>query len=126
MDSMGDRGASQAEGAAGGREPVLATAIGCTPASAATAAVAWCQSAILDPGKAMVLRLAGRAAHCAARDSIEMAPRRLEGLLALALKTPEDRRMPSNFSRVEGAHPTHGLENRFWGQRRIQAELVRL
>jgi hypothetical protein len=34
MDGMGDRGASQAEGAAGGRESVLATKTNCPPRSA--------------------------------------------------------------------------------------------
>jgi hypothetical protein len=79
-----------------------------------------------DPGEAMVLRLAGRVADCAAPDGFEMAPQRLEGLLALALETPGDRRTPRDFGRVAGAHPTHGLREPLWGQRRIQAELVRL
>jgi hypothetical protein len=38
-----------------------------------------------------------------------MAPQRVEDLLPLALETPGDKRPPPDFSRVEGAHPTHGL-----------------
>jgi hypothetical protein len=105
----------QAEGAAGGREPLFAAATDCPPASAATTAVAGCRSAILDPGEAMVLRLAGRAADCAARDGFEMAPQRLEGLLALALETPGDRRTPRDFGRVADAHPTHCLREPLLG-----------
>jgi hypothetical protein len=48
------------------------------------------------------------------------------GLLAAALKTPAERWTPPDFSGAEGAHPTHASENRFWGQRKIQAELARL
>jgi hypothetical protein len=55
-----------------------------------------------DPGEAMVLRLAGRVADCAAPDGFEMAPQRLEGLLALALETPGDRRTPRDSGRVAG------------------------
>src|SRR5262249_50256313 len=76
MDGVGDRGAPQAEGAAGRGEPLFATATHRPPASAATAAVASCRSAILDPSEATVFRLARRAAHCPARDGLEMAPRR--------------------------------------------------
>ena len=94
---------------AGGGELVFATAAGCPAASSAPAPAVRCRSALLDPGKTMVLRLAGRAAHCAARDGIEMAPRRMEGLLALALKTPADRRTPADCSRGEGADPADGL-----------------
>src|SRR5215470_10984142 len=67
MDDVGDRGVPQAEGAAGGGEPMFATATHCPPAPAATAAVASCRSAILDPGEAMVFRPARRVAHCPAR-----------------------------------------------------------
>jgi hypothetical protein len=102
MDDVGDRGAPQTEGAAGGGEPMFATATYRPPASTATAAVASCRSAILDPGEAMVFRLARRAAHCPARDGLEMAPRRVEDLLALALKTPAERRPASRFRRSSG------------------------
>jgi hypothetical protein len=68
-----------------------------------------CRSAILGRGEAMVSRLARCAAHCPARDGLEMAPRRLEDLLALALKTPAERRTPPDFSRAEGAHSAQGL-----------------
>jgi hypothetical protein len=70
VDGVGDRGAPQAEGAASGGEPVFATAIRRPPASAVTAAVASCRSAILGPGEAMVCRLARCAAHCTARDGL--------------------------------------------------------
>src|SRR4029450_7561593 len=102
MDGVGDCRAPQVEGTAGGGELVFATAVGRPVASSASAPAVRCRSALLDPGKAMVLRLAGRAAHCAARDGIEMAPRRMEGLLALALKTPADRRTPPEWGRGEG------------------------
>src|SRR5690349_21579573 len=92
MDGVGDCGAPQAEGATGGGELVFATATRRPPASAATAPVASCRSALLDPGWPMVLRLAGRAAHCATGDGLEMAPRRLEDLLALAIETAGERR----------------------------------
>ncbi len=115
MDGVGDCRAPQVEGAAGGGEPVFATAAGRPAASSATAPVAWCRSALLDPGKAMVSRLAGRAAHCAARDGIEMAPRRMEGLLALALKTAGERRTPPDFSRAEGTDPADGFREPLLG-----------
>jgi uncharacterized Zn-finger protein len=51
MDGVGDCGTPQAEGSASGGEPVLATATRRPPASAATAAVASCRSAILNPGQ---------------------------------------------------------------------------
>src|SRR5262245_22567067 len=115
MDDVGDRSVPQAEGAAGGREPMFATATHRPPASAATAAVASCRSAILDPGKAMVFRLARRAAHCPARDSPEMAPRGLEGLLALALETPAERRTPLDFGGAQGADPADGFREPLLG-----------
>src|SRR4029450_10828408 len=92
MDDLGDCGVPQAEGAAGGGEPMFAAATPCPPAAGATGGVASCRSAILDPGEAMVFRLARRAAHCPARDGLEMAPRRVEGLLELAVKTSAQRR----------------------------------
>src|SRR5215510_16070460 len=57
MDDVGDRGVPQAEGAVGSGELMFATATHRPPAPAATAAVASCRSAILDPGEAMVFRL---------------------------------------------------------------------
>src|SRR5262249_30233853 len=105
MDDVGDRGVPQAEGAAGSGEPMFATASHRPPASAATAPVATCRSAILDPGEATVFRLARRAAHCPARDGLEMAPRRLESLLALTLKTPTQRQPPADFGGTQGADP---------------------
>src|SRR5215831_17111149 len=85
------------------------------PASAATAAVASCRSAILDPGEAMVFRLARRAPHCPARDGLEMAPRGVEDLLALALKTPAERRPPADFGGGQGADPADGFREPLLG-----------
>src|SRR5262244_1872499 len=115
MDDVGDRGAPQTEGAAGCGEPVFATATHRPPASAATAAVASGRSAILDPGEAMVFRLARRAAHCPARDGLEMAPGRVEDLLALALKTPAERRTPPDFGGSQGADPADGFREPLLG-----------
>jgi hypothetical protein len=106
---------------------VFATATDYPPASPATVEVGWRRSANLDPGSAMVLRLAERTSHCAAGDGTEMAPRMLEDLLALALERPRDKRSPSDSSRGKDTLIQQmASENRFWGQRRIQAELARL
>src|SRR5262249_37728309 len=107
---MGDRGAPQAEDVASSGEPLFATATHRPPAPAAAAAVASCRSAILGAGEAMVFRLARRAAHCPARDGLEMESRRLEGLLALALKTPAERRTPADFDGAPGTGPADGFE----------------
>ena len=115
VDGVGDRGAPQAKSTAGGGEPMFATATHRPSASAATAAVASCRSAILDPGEAMVFRLARRAAHCPARDSLAMAPRRVEDLLALALKTPAERRPPPDFGGAQGADPADGFREPLLG-----------
>src|SRR5262249_44648159 len=85
------------------------------PASASTAAVAAYRSAILDPGKAMVFRLARRAAHCPARDGLAMAPRRVEDLLALALKTPAKSRTPPDFGGASDADPADGFREPLLG-----------
>src|SRR5215831_16083849 len=60
-------------------------------------------------------RLARRAAHCPARDGLEMAPRRVEGLLALALKTPAQRRPPADFGGAQGADPADGFREPLLG-----------
>ena len=45
----------------------------------------------------------------------EMTPRRLEGLLALALKSPAERRTPPDFGGAEGADPADGLREPLLG-----------
>src|SRR5215831_13404059 len=63
----------------------------------------------------MVFRLARRAAHCPAGDGLEMAPRRVEGLLALALETPAERWPPPDFGGSQGADPADGFREPLLG-----------
>src|SRR5262245_40430908 len=65
MGGVGDRGAHQAEGAAGGENLCLRQQLIVLQRRAAPA-VAWWRSALLDPRKTMLFRLAVRAAHCTA------------------------------------------------------------
>src|SRR5262249_12080244 len=46
---------------------------------------------------------------------LKLAPRRLEGLLALALKTPAERRTPADFGRAPGADPADGFREPLLG-----------
>src|SRR5262249_49274525 len=103
MDGVGGRGVPQAEISPGGREPLPAAAATGVSASKLPPSVGGYRRTILDLGEPMVPRLAGRAADCATRDGIEMAPQRLEGLLALALEAPRNERSPPDFARVDGA-----------------------
>src|SRR5262249_5610083 len=126
MDGVGGRGVPQAEISPGGREPLPAAAATGVAASKLTPSVGGYRPTILDLGEPMVPRLAGRAADCATRDGIEMAPQRLEAYW----------RWRSRRRGTSGRRPISpelmalirrmASENRFWGQRRIQAELARL
>lgn len=50
------------------------------------------RSAVLDCGESLLRRLAGNVAHRPARDGPTLAPKRLEGVLALALTAAKGRR----------------------------------
>src|SRR5262249_49814684 len=80
-------GGSQAEGAAGCREPVPAAAVTGAAAQAPAGAPAQCGPAVLDLRQSMVRWLASLASYCEARDRPEVASTGLACLLVLAIKS---------------------------------------
>jgi hypothetical protein len=75
----------QAEGAANRGKPLSAAAVGCAAAAASAASLERRRSALLDPGKPMVQRLAASVADCETGNSSGLAASGLEGVLEVAI-----------------------------------------
>jgi hypothetical protein len=80
-----DCGDFQAEGAANRGKPLSAAAVGCAAAAASAASLERRRSALLDPGKPMVQRLAASVADCETGNSSGLAASGLEGVLEVAI-----------------------------------------
>ena len=61
----------QAKGAADNGKPLSAAAVDCAAAAASAASLAQRRSALLDPGKPMVQRLAASVADCETGNSVQ-------------------------------------------------------
>ena len=75
----------QAEDAANRGKPLSAAAVGCAAAAASAASLERRRSALLDPGKPMVQRLAACVADCETGNSSGLAASGLEGVLEVAI-----------------------------------------
>jgi hypothetical protein len=75
----------QAKGAANRGKPLSAAAVGCAAAAASAASLERRRSALLDPGKPMVQRLAVSLADCETGNSSGLAASGLEGVLEVAI-----------------------------------------
>jgi hypothetical protein len=62
-------------------KPLSAATVGCAAAASSAASLERRRSALLDPGKPMVLRLASSVADCETANSSELAASWLEGVL---------------------------------------------
>jgi hypothetical protein len=82
---LGHCGDFQAKGAANRRKPLSAAAVGCAAAAASAASLDRRRSALLDPGKPMVQRLASSVADCETGNSSGLAANGLEGVLEVAI-----------------------------------------
>jgi hypothetical protein len=74
----------------------------------------------------MVQRLANLAHHRKARNGVAVAPTGLAHVLAPAFTPHWEVRPPPNAPELRTLIRRMTMENRFWGQRRIQAELASL
>jgi transposase InsO family protein len=126
MDGVLDCRVPQAEGAAGGGELVFATAADGPAASSATAPVAWCRSALLDPGRQwysgwrdVLLLVQPETVLRWHRQGWRVYWRWRSRRRGRGGRCPISAELRVLIRRM-------AAENRFWGQRRIQAELVRL
>jgi hypothetical protein len=126
VDRVGDRGLLPVEGVTGGGEPVFAAAIFGAAASAGTASAPKFGQALLDPGEPVVCWLARLPADRETGNSTELAPSRMEGLLALALETEGSPRAPGDRAGPAGSYPAHGGGEPALGSAGVQAELTRL
>jgi hypothetical protein len=75
----------QAKGAANRGKPLSAAAVGCGAAAASAASLERRRSALLDPGRPMVQRLASSVADCETGNSSSLAASGLEGVLEVAI-----------------------------------------
>src|ERR1700751_4317589 len=74
-----------AEGAASRGDPLSAAAVGGAAAAASAASLERRRSALLDPGKPMVQRLAASVADCETGNSSGLAASGLQGVLEVAI-----------------------------------------
>ena len=83
--SLSHCGRFQAKGAANSGKPLSAAAVDCAAAAASATSLERHRSALLDPGKPMVQRLAASVADCETGNSSGLAASGLERVLEVAI-----------------------------------------
>src|SRR5262249_55969187 len=115
----------QAEDAANRGKPLSAAAVGCTAAAASAGSLERRRSALLDPGKPMVQRLAASVAVVKPETVLGWQRAGWKAYWRWQSSHKERGGRPAIPLELQALIARMAAENRLWGQKRIQAELAR-